>query len=419
MREVAESFELAVALPDVNVSPEEYVRLLGFPRGWQLEGRSLELADWALDWYAKNGRPWIYARQASSFEIAGDSIRIDGTTFNSKRLKNTLQQADAHGVILVAAGAGAEAEEESRRRWVDEKPDEYFFLEIFASAVVEHLITSAGARLCDWAEQHDMAVLPHYSPGYSEWDIAEQPRLLELMQRTRKELFPSNVEAFDTGMLRPKKTLLAVFGLTRHSDRLRRLTELVPCENCSFGPCQYRRAPYRRAQRSFGERLPVPIVMLDQAAAYSVNRRALKRWSEERLSINTNPDGSLDATFRYEGTTCTNMGRSLAFDYSVKLGARAQGYPILEQRCVPADGDTGHTKMCQYLENPDRLMNSIDREKPLSGEQLNAVLAWNRKLSAAGCYCEPESRDHKWGLVLETIHFALAQKELVRDSETS
>ncbi len=412
MRDIAESMELGSTLPDVNVSPEEYVRLLGFPRGWQLEGRSLELADWARDWYAKNGRPWIYARQVDSFEIAGDSMRIDGITFTSKRLKNTLQQAEAHSVILVAVGAGPEAEEESRRRWVDEKPDEYFFLEIFASGVVEHLVTSAGARLCDWAEHYDMAVLPHYSPGYPEWDIAEQPRLLELMMRTRKEPFPSSVEVFDSGMLRPKKTLLAVFGLTRHTDRLRRLTELVPCENCSFGPCQYRRAPYRRAPQSFGEQLPVPMVVLVQDAAYSVNRRALKRWTEERLSINTNPDGSLDALFRYEGTTCTNMGRSLAFDYAVKLGPREQGYPILDQRCVPAAADTGHTHMCQFLENPERLMNSIDREGPLSGEQLNAVLSWQRKPSAAGCYCEPASRDHKWGLVLETIHYALAQKEI-------
>jgi hypothetical protein len=419
MRDLAESMELASTLPDVNVSPEEYVRLLGFPRGWQLEGRSLELADWARDWYAKNGRPWIYARQVDSFEIAGDSIRIDGVTFISKRLKSTLQQAEAHSVILVAVGAGPEAEEESRRRWVDEKPDEYFFLEIFASGVVEHLVTSAGARLCDWAEHHDMAVLPHYSPGYPEWDIAEQPRLLELMMRTRKKPFPSCVEVFDTGMLRPKKTLLAVFGLTRQTDRLRRLTELVPCENCSFGPCQYRRAPYRRAPQSFGEQLPAPIAALDQDAEYSVNRRALKRWTEERLSINTNPDGSLDALFRYEGTTCTNMGRSLAFDYAVKLGPREQGYPILDQRCVPAATDTGHTHMCQFLENPERLMNSIDREKPLSGEKLNSVLSWQRKPSAAGCYCEPASRDHKWDLVLETIHYALAQKEFEQNTETS
>ena len=85
----------------------------------------------------------------------------------------------------------------------------------------------------------------------------------------------------------------------------------------------------------------------------------------------------------------------------------------------PAAADTGHAHMCQYLENSERLMKSIDCEKPLSGERLNAVLAWQRKPSAAGCYCEPASRDHKWGLVLETIHYALAQKEFEQNTETS
>jgi hypothetical protein len=411
MREVTEAIELAATLPDVNVLPEEYVRLLGYPRGWVLKGRARELADWARDWYAVNGRPWFYARQAESFEIAGNTLLIDRVPFTSTRMQNTLQQAGAHSVILVAVGAGPEAEEESHRRWEQEKPDEYFFLEMFGSAVVEHLAATTGARLCDWAEQHDMAVLPHYSPGYPEWDIAEQSRLLELIMRTRGERFPSPVEAFDSGMLRPKKTLLAVFGLTRHTERLRRLTELVPCENCSFGPCQYRRAPYQRAPRLWGEQFPARVAVLDQDAEYSVNRKALKRWAEERLSIHANQDGSLSIVFRYEGTTCTNMGRSLAFDYHVSLGPRAQGYPILEQRCTPAAGDTGHQAMCKYLDNPEDLMTAIDREKPLSGERLNAVLTWQRKPSAAGCYCEPSSRDHKWGLVLETIHYALAQLE--------
>ena len=73
-----------------------------------------------------------------------------------------------------------------------------------------------------------------------------------------------------------------------------------------------------------------------------------------------NQDGSLDAIFHFEGTTCTNMGRPLSFDYAVKLGPREQGYPIRDQRCVPAAGDTGHTLMCQYLENPERLMTAID-----------------------------------------------------------
>jgi hypothetical protein len=417
MRELAESVELASTLPELNVLPEEYSRLLGYPRGWVLDGRARELADWARDWYANNGRPWVYARQAETFELGGDSIYVDGLPFVSKRLESTLGQAEAHSVILVAIGAGPEAEEEAQRRWAEEKPDEYFFLEMYASAVVEHLTTTTGARLCDWAEQHGMAVLPHYSPGYPEWDVAEQPQLLDLMKRTRRESFPSCVEAFDSGMLRPKKTLLAVFGLTHHTERLRRLTDLVPCESCSFGPCQYRRAPYRRAPRSNAEQVTARVAVLDENAEYSVNRKALKRWAEERLSMDLKEDGSLDAVFRYDGTTCTNMGRPLTFNYNVKLGPRSEGYPIRGQCCGPVAGDTGHTHMCQFVEDPMRLMGAIDREKPLSGERLNAILKWRREPSAAGCFCEAASRDHKWGLVLETIHYALVQKQLAQTVE--
>jgi hypothetical protein len=417
MHNVAEAIELASTHPDLNVLPEEYLRLLGYPRGWVLEGRALELANWARDWYSTNGRPWFYARQAENFKINGNSIHIDEIQFTSKRMQSMLQQSEAHSAILVAVGAGPEAEAESRRRWEDEKPDEYFFLEIFSSAVVEQLATSTGARLCDWAEQHEMAVLPHYSPGYPEWDVAEQPRLLDLMKRTRRQSFPSPVEVFDTGMLSPKKTLLAVFGLTRHSERLRRLADLVPCENCSFGPCQFRRVPYRRAPQFWGEQVPVQVAVLDQNAEYTVNQRALKRWAEERLSLHVNQDGSLDALFRYDGTTCTNMGRPLTFHYNVKLGTRAEGYPIREQHCAPVPGDEGHTLMCQYLDNPSQLMDFIESEKPLRGERLNAVLSWQREPSSAGCYCEPASRLHKWGLVLETIHYALVQKERTQDTD--
>ena len=417
MRQVAETIELASSCREVDVPPAEYVRLLGYPRGWTLEGRARELAGWARDWYARNGRPWIYARQAEEFEIAGDSIHVDGMTFTSKGLKNTLVQAEAHSVILAAVGAGPEAEEESRRRWEDGKPDEYFFLEVYGSAVVEHLTMKTGAQLCDWAEQRGMAVLPHFSPGYPEWDVAEQPRLLELMKRTRREPLPSRVEVFESGMLRPKKTLLAVFGLTRHTEQLQRLTSLVPCERCAFGPCQYRRAPYRRAPRVAGEQVPRRIAALDEDAEYSVNRRALKRWAEERLSMRALDDGSIEAVFRYDGTTCTNMGRPLAFDYSVKLGPRAEGYPIREQRCAPAAGDHGYEAMCQYIENPGRLMDAINEEKPLSGECLDAVLKWQRETNGAGCYCEAASRNHKWGLVLETLHYALAQKDRAQEME--
>ena len=267
-----------------------------------------------------------------------------------------------------------------------------------------------------------MAVLPHSSPGYPDWDVAEQPRLLDLIRQTRSEQFPSRVDAFDSGMLRPKKTQLAVFGVTRHTERLQKLTGLVPCQSCSFGPCQYRRAPYKRAPRTTAEPLPAPIKMLesvlDADAQYTVHRKALQRWAGERLAIDPRPDGSTDFTFRYDGTTCTNMGHPLAFIYNVKLGPRAEEYPILEQRCSPAAGDEGHMAMCKYIEDSARLMDAIESEKPLIGQRLNAVLEWRREQNGAGCYCDPLSRNHKWGLVLETIHYALVQKELSGETET-
>jgi hypothetical protein len=414
MREIAERIEMAGTLPEVHVLPEEYIRLLGYPRGHVLEGRGHELAAWARSWYAEHGRPWFYAREAETFALTPNNLCIDSVPFTSPRLAAALAQAEAHSAILVAVGAGPEAEDEAARLWTAERPDEYFFLEMYASAIVEHLTTLTGARLCDWAERHGMAVLPHSSPGYAEWDVAEQPHLLRLIRQTRHVPLPSPVEVLESGMLRPRKSQLAVFGLTRHAERLQRLTDLIPCERCSFGPCAYRRAPWRRAPRSNAEQFTARTAVLDEDANYTVNRKALERWTKERLTLSPHADGTVDAVFRYDGTTCTNMGRPLAFLYSVKLGPHDEGYSILAQRCEPAPGDTGHEHMCKFIEDRGRLMAAIAAEHPLHGQRLNAVIGWKRAADAAGCYCEAASREHKWGLVLETIHYALVQKERSR-----
>jgi hypothetical protein len=386
----------------VDVQPAEYLRLLGYPRDFVPSGRASELAEWARQWYTAHGRPWVHEKEVESLELSSGAVRLDGETFSSRRLHATLEEAGAHAAVLVAVSAGPEAEEYARQLWREEKPDEYFFLEVYGSAVVEHLVTTTGARLCGWAEERRMAVLPHYSPGYAGWDIAEQNRLLELIG----EALPGPLGVLPSGGLQPKKSLLAVFGLTRHIDRVQRLTDLIPCENCSFSPCQFRRAPYRRSRQGLAE---LPVIPQWERPSYSVNPKALKRWAAERLTLEQRPDGTIDARFRYDGTTCTNLGRPLAFDYFVKLGRRETGYAIREQRCAPAPGDSGHTQMCQYLADPAPLMESIHREKPLLGQPLDDVLTWRRTPTGTGCYCDPASREHKWGLALETIHYALHQ----------
>jgi hypothetical protein len=446
--------------PVVDVDPAEYARLLGYPPGRPLQGRVAELAAWARLWYSVHVRPWVALREIErvSFD-AGTSdaaLRIDDVPFTPSRLGRMLRESSAHGIIVAAVSAGEELEAEAQRLWHQEKPDEYFFLEVYGSAVVEYLAMATGARLCAWAEAQGMAILPHDSPGYDGWDIGEQSRLLPLVADGLD--LPGPLRTLASGALVPKKSLLAAYGVTRHGRTHGRVWSMVPCDNCALARCQYRRRPYRHAAdapglasgsaspdgvadarpgsespaedpaRGTASALPstgdvagqaiaaadLPRSPLTRDASYRTNRKALQRWANERLVLAARDDGGLDARFRYDGTTCTNMGRELSFVYEIALGRREDGYPILAQRCAPAPGDTGHTAMCGYLRQGHDLVSAIDAERPLAGRKLDDVLSWARPTSSAGCYCDASSREHKWGLVLETIHYALSERERQR-----
>lgn len=407
----------------VQVPEAEYQRLLGLPADYVLAGQTRELADGATRWYAEHGRPWIYGRQISDIELGQNRLTLGGITFSSPQLHEQFVSARATTAVLVAVSAGQECEEHARKLWTDSKPDEYFFLEMFGSAVVEHLITQANGRICGWADAHGMVALPHYSPGYSGWDVADQIKLWELLRPQPGQALPGSLEVLATGMLRPKKSLLAVVGVTADVERAKRFAKLVPCETCALPACQYRRAPYqhprppiedvRRLQAAppASNGKPARTLVLTHDAKYTTNSRALRKWTQERLSLTTQPDGSVEAQFRYDGTTCSSMGRPLQFLYRIKLSPPADGYRITEANCAPAPEDTGHTQQCEYLNNATALMRSIASEKPLLGRPLNDILTWQRTANPAGCFCDLERRLHKWGIVYEVIHHALAQNE--------
>lgn len=404
----------------------EYRRLLGYPRGSEPSARALELAAWARAWFARHGRPWLYLREAA-VDLTGDSLRIDGRDLVSPQLREHLRQAEATRAVLFVASAGAACETQARQLWQDSKPDEYFFLEMFGSTVVEHLVALANGRVCAQAEAAGFSALPHYSPGYGDWDVAEQNALFDLIRQGAAAAFPEPLEVLRSGMLRPKKSLLGIIGFAPRSNR-RHHAPAVPCANCSFSPCQYRRLPYRHAAETVNghgrRRAPAdrrdareqateaPVDRpLTSNATYSVNRRALEKWSRERVQIEPGDAGTRVARFRFDGTTCSNMGRPLAFEYRVVLGPPAEQYRIVSAECRPCAGDEGYQHMCEYLRDPEGLMAAIATEPPLVGRPLDDVLRWRRSAVSSGCYCDADSRAHKWGLALEAIHFALAEQQ--------
>ncbi|HEU5078665.1 MAG TPA: hypothetical protein VFT72_05605 [Opitutaceae bacterium] len=400
--------ELLDQHPRISVLPSEYWRLLGYPNDEAPGERARELVREARSWFEREGRPWLYFREVE-INVEDESILVEGVRFCSPKLREHFVEFGVQSAVIAAVSAGAACEREARLRWEEGKPDEYFFLEMYGSAVVEHLVASLNARICSLADRDGLMAIPHYSPGYAGWDVAEQNLLFQRLIAGRPEMFPEPLEVLSSGMLRPKKSLLAIVGLApRRADAPS--AHRVPCETCSYSPCQYRRTPYRHADRAVAQAQSSPSrPMLIRNAKYTVNPKALQKWAQERVRLSLRPDGSCDATFRFDGTTCSNQGRPLAFEYHITVSPAATHHVILDATCKPATGDVGFESMCAYLTDPDGLMKQIAEEKPLLGRPLDEVLQWKRDAAPSGCYCAPESRTHKWGLALEAIHFALTQ----------
>src|SRR5690606_32409686 len=307
-------------------------------------------------------------------------------------------------VMLAAVGAGAAITDHSTALWRESKPDEYFFAEVYGSAVVEHLTATLHGRICDLAEPSGLMAIPHYSPGYAGWDVSEQNRLFDVITARLGHQLPEPIEVLGSGMIRPKKTLFGVFGLIARTPAALANPTLTPCERCAFEPCSYRRAAYLHAPVAIEE--PKPVSPKPQ---YTVARRALGKWADQRLRLTPRADGGVEAVFRFEGSTCSNMGHPLAFDYRVTLSPAADGHRILDTACEPAPGDTGHTQQCAWLRDPDATLARIAEKPPVIGQPLDAILSWQREVRQSGCYCDASSRAHKWGLALETLHYALTQ----------
>ena len=222
------------------VQPAEFKRLLRVPADYDLEGPLAASAGWVQSWFAENARPWVCARLVESCEPLDAGVRLDRQMLHSSELARRFRHA--HTAIVVAASAGAEAEAEAAVRWAEDEPERYYFMESYASAIVEALLGEARARLCAWADGRGGVLLPHYSPGYHGWSVAEQAAVFGLLAPGGE--LPGPLEVMESGMLRPKKSQLAVFAVASATDAPGEAADLVPCKYCPHRQCDFRREPF-------------------------------------------------------------------------------------------------------------------------------------------------------------------------------
>ena len=408
-----------IPLEKVEVAHAEFVRLLGLPPEYEMQGRVAELAEWARNWYGENGQPWIHSHHISELNLEEESVQLDGQRLYGKGLIERLKTAKSKEAILIAVSAGHEVVEAAQEFWRDDQPDKYYFLESYASAVVEHLMTHAGAALCGWAEEQEKFVLPHYSPGYQGWDLQDQLSMFEIFTSGNGHDLKGRLEVMSSGMLVPKKSQIALFAVTEDRAKVEKYKTLVPCERCSFSPCAFRRAPYvsedwqqidgQSTMEFLQKETSKSAPPLTQDTSYEFSLRGIRLWAETRLQLEELDNGQRCAKFKFNGSTCTNMGWPLEFEYEVVIDSAQEQYRILEMNCRAGTLHEGYKKMCSYIEKGEELTRRIAQEKPLIGQPLNDVLGWDANINPAGCLCSLSNRNHKWKVMLQTLHYAMVQ----------
>ncbi len=310
-----------------------------------------------------------------------------------------LREVTAHAVVVVAISAGPEVDREIDRLWNEGRPDGAMFLNAYAISVTEHLRSREADDLGEAAAAQGRVVLPHYSPGYEGWELTDQARLYELMVAADSEL-PGPLDLLSSGALIPMKSTLAAFGIAKISPaRGEAAVDGVDLQNFWTRRNTLGLDPSRR---SSGEKTA-------SSPSYSVPERTLERWASRRLKVTDTGDGRLHARFRFDGTTCSNMGLPLAFDFEVELARETDTHRVLACRCAPAAGDTGHRGMCGYLTAPEEFMSAIQEAPVWTGRTLDELMDWAPETSLTGCLCTRASRDHKWRVFIQTLHYALGQ----------
>jgi hypothetical protein len=227
------------------VGERELLRLLGMPRGRELQGELRARADSARAWYAAHGRPYVATRRQDVQGVGSMGVTLaDGSDLRSGRLAEDLRTTDGHSVLVLAVSAGREVAAEVSRAWDEDRPDEAYFLDRFATAVTEALVRHASGAECRAASEAGETLLPPRSPGCSDFAIGDQHRLMALLgavptAQERVALGP--IELLPTGALDPPHSLLAALGVTRQA--VKATTPEVLCRGCELDPCAYRRAP--------------------------------------------------------------------------------------------------------------------------------------------------------------------------------
>lgn len=176
-------------------------------------------------------KPAYSARTYQIEQRLPTGLKISGVELKSKHLSQTMAKAVELIVFIVTVGDNIE--KIATVFTADDDPAGGYMIDRTGSIAAESLAEGLERRLREEYESKGKSVSMRFSPGYCDWDTAEQIKMAKLVD------FSSVGVTLTQGMMMvPKKSISGVIGIGPAGVFEKASS---PCAICTKSDCDYRR----------------------------------------------------------------------------------------------------------------------------------------------------------------------------------
>ena len=175
-------------------------------------------------------KPSLHYRIVKPSAVDNAAVQlIETVKFTSAKLAKTLE--DAEKIVCFVGTIGTAVENDISRLLGKQKLADAYILDAMASVAVENMIDRFQDLMENRFSAEDRTVTLRFSPGYCDWPVTQQKKLFNIFDPKKLD-----VELLDSCLMKPRKSVSGVFGITHQESVL-----YNPCRECPTRSCDSRR----------------------------------------------------------------------------------------------------------------------------------------------------------------------------------
>jgi len=219
------------------IDPDEVLRFQGYKKGVDVPTAEVRaLLDDALAEGARLMAPRAALRWMPVRRRGPDTLEVGGETLTIPRTGERWGEVEHVAASVVTIGDALERRVAAL--WESRELPLASMLDSVGSGAVESLAEYVNDVLCQQGLAAGLAVTNRISPGYADWNVAEQHALFRLCPGA-----PVGVTLNEACFMTPGKSISLLVGAGR---RARVDHYFSQCARCWMRDCAYRRTPARR-----------------------------------------------------------------------------------------------------------------------------------------------------------------------------